>query len=163
MDALYEKAIDSKPDIQEKLNLIKSVQGLPINILALVDDQVNISKVDTIFTEQESVLLKELRKIVTETNLLSISMILEDIDMRYAKLVALCLYANKLEAASTHRYWLSNITSNEVNNLFYQLTERDVLEDIIDDQSMINQVNESFNKHKGILPKHIRDVLMINI
>jgi hypothetical protein len=69
--------------------------------------------------------MREFRRVVSDTNILSLSVALEPVSQLYPQLIALALYANKLELAKS----ISSI--NKVHSLLYYFIEKDTLEDLI--------------------------------
>lgn len=80
-------------------------RDIKINLLPLIVDLNSTESTDhlnSLITNTASLLVQEFKRAVSETNILKLSMILDDIDPKYSQTLAACLYSNKLEAISKH-------------------------------------------------------------
>ena len=88
-------------------------------MLAIIEDaSKNDERYEYMILNEKSI-IKEIRKIVTDTNLISLSVILEEIDMKYPSVVAACYYANKLELLQKHSKMMQRSQPENIERLFY--------------------------------------------
>lgn len=86
---------------REKLEIVikESSKFKEINPLLIIKDVLNpgIDHANSIMTENQTELISEFRAVVTDMNIIKLAMALEIVNESYSSMLALCLYANKLE------------------------------------------------------------------
>ena len=81
--------------------------------------------------EDESPVMREFRRIVTDTNIMSLTLTLDELSPLYAQLLAVALYSNKLDMICKYSEVLGQKTPADIQHLIYGFFEKECLEELI--------------------------------
>ena len=81
--------------------------------------------------EDESPVMRELRRIVTDTNIMSLILTLDELSPLYAQLLAIALYSNKRDIICKYSEVLGQKSQAEIQHLVYGFFETESLEELI--------------------------------
>lgn len=111
LEAIVNKLSSSLPHLAPQMSALLALQdrGIKINQAVIVQDipffqEVNLQDgfkhhSSGLLLDSETALMREFRRVVTDTNILSLSLHLEPVSTLYPQLLALALYANKVSRA----------------------------------------------------------------
>lgn len=112
LEAIVSKLSSSLPHLGPQFHALLTLQdrGIKVNEVVIVQDlpffqEINLQEgfrhhSEGLLLDSETPLMREFRRVVTDTNILSLSLHLEPVSTLYPQLLALALYANKLSLAS---------------------------------------------------------------
>ena len=75
--------------------------------------------------------MREFRRIVTDTNIMSLTLTLDELSPLYAQLLAVALYSNKLDMICKYSEVLGQKSPTEIQRLIYGFFEKESLEELI--------------------------------
>jgi hypothetical protein len=110
-------------------------------------------------------LVKSFKALVSDVNLMKLSLMLEEINETYPIILAICLYVNKLELLIKNSNIIETMQPQQIENIFYQLIDKESLEELIennDQEPIINKLNTFYKQrlNRNIRPEVLRAVFI---
>ena len=160
LEAIVNKLSRSLPHLAPQMAALLALQdrGIKINQVVIVQDipffqEVNLQEgfrhhSSGLLLDGETPLMREFRRVVTDTNILSLSLHLEPVSTLYPQLLALALYANKISRAS-------HVRPQRAHDLIYGLMDKELLEELIKTPHDAGEMLQTVNMNAPKAPKAV--------